>query len=135
MNHQKIISFSQFQLPAIAWCLFIFTVSSIPSAKLPSLIAYTDKLIHAGVFGVLCWLLHVAFYFQPNTFLRRWSKFIALGITMLYGISDEYHQMFTPGRSTDFFDFMADTTGGAIYLAASYYFRFYPASGESVKLK
>lgn len=131
MNQQKIISFIQFQLPAIAWCLFIFTVSSIPSSRIPALIEYTDKLVHAGVFGMLCWLLHVAFYFQPNDSIRKWSKVIALVATMLYGAVDEYHQMFTPGRSTELLDFMADTTGGIIYLLLNYYFDFYPSSDKS----
>ncbi len=130
MNHQKITSFLQFQLPAIAWCLFIFTVSSIPGTKLPVFIDYSDKLVHAGVFGVLCWLLHVACFFQPNQTVRKWSKVIALGMTMLYGAIDEYHQMFTPGRSTEFLDFVADSSGGAIYILLNYIFKFYPVSGE-----
>ena len=135
MNHQKITSFLQFQLPAMAWCLFIFTVSSIPGQKIPALFAYTDKLVHAGVFGVLCWLLHVAFYFQPNQTVRKWSKVIALGLTMLYGATDEFHQMFTPGRSTEFFDFVADSSGGAIYLILSFFFGFYAAPNDSVDTK
>jgi len=125
MNQQKFISFLQFQLPAIAWCLFIFTVSSIPSERLPAFVDYTDKLVHAGVFGILCWLLHVALYFQPNLKLRKWSMTIALGLTMVYGVSDEFHQMFTPGRTTDFLDFLADSTGGSIYILLNSYLKFY----------
>jgi len=34
--------------------------------------------------------------------------------TLLYGISDEFHQFFVPGRSFETFDVMADTIGGAI---------------------
>ena len=135
MNQQKITSLLQFQLPAISWCLFIFTVSSIPSTRLPAFIAYTDKLVHAGVFGVLCWLLHVAFYFQPNPTLRKWSRMLALGLTMLYGATDEYHQLFIPGRSTDFFDFVADSSGGALYIFLSSFFGFYTTPNESVDVK
>lgn len=126
MNQQlKIISFVQFQLPAIAWCLFIFTVSSIPSSRIPGFVEYTDKLVHAGVFAVLCWLFHIALFFQPNLSLRRWSPYIALALTMAYGASDEYHQMFTPGRTTEFTDFLADSIGGGMYVLVHYYFNFY----------
>jgi VanZ family protein len=36
---------------------------------------------------------------------------MAIGITSLYGMSDESHQFFTPHRSVDVFDWLADTTG------------------------
>ena len=36
---------------------------------------------------------------------------LAIGITSLYGISDEFHQFFTPHRSVDIFDWLADTAG------------------------
>lgn len=131
MNQQpKIISFIQFQLPAIAWCIFIFTVSSIPSSRIPGFVEYTDKLVHAGVFAVLCWLFHVALFFQPDLALRKWSPFIALALTMVYGASDEYHQMFTPGRTTEFMDFLADSVGGGVYVIADSYFNFYRKKTE-----
>ncbi|MEW6062466.1 MAG: VanZ family protein [Bacteroidota bacterium] len=126
MNQQsKIVSFFQFQLPALAWSIFIFAVSSIPSGRIPALIDYTDKVLHAGVFGVLCWLIHIALFFQPNVKLKKHSALIALLLTMFYGIIDEYHQMYTPGRTTEFWDFLADTTGGGVYLLLNTYFRFY----------
>lgn len=126
MNQQsRIVSFFQFQLPAIAWSIFIFAVSSIPSSKIPTLIDYTDKVLHAGVFGVLCWLIHIALFFQPNVTLKKYSALFALLLTMLYGVVDEYHQMYTPGRTTEFWDFLADTTGGVVYLLLNAYFKFY----------
>ncbi|MEW5800294.1 MAG: VanZ family protein [Bacteroidota bacterium] len=131
MNQQsKIISFIQFQLPVLAWCLFIFAVSSIPSERIPALIDYTDKILHAGVFGILCWLFHVALFFQPNLSLRKWSPYIALVLTMAYGASDEYHQMFTPGRTTEFMDFLADSLGGGVYVIVHSYFNFYRTNEE-----
>lgn len=36
---------------------------------------------------------------------------MAVGITSLYGLSDEFHQFFTPHRTVDVFDWLADTTG------------------------
>ena len=34
--------------------------------------------------------------------------------TLLYGMSDEYHQSFVPGSDFEFFDIVVDTIGGAI---------------------
>jgi VanZ family protein len=36
---------------------------------------------------------------------------IAILISSLYGVSDEYHQMFVPGRSFDVLDMLADAIG------------------------
>jgi len=46
--------------------------------------------------------------------LRDVSWLAALGaivISSLYGVSDEYHQLFVPGRSFDYLDIVADVVG------------------------
>ncbi len=35
----------------------------------------------------------------------------AIFISSLYGVSDEYHQLFVPGRSFDYLDMVADLVG------------------------
>jgi VanZ family protein len=41
-----------------------------------------------------------------------WSAVLgAIVISTLYGVSDEYHQMFVPGRSFDVLDMVADAIG------------------------
>jgi len=76
-----------------------------------SLPYHTDKLVHFAEFGLLClmtcWSL---------SFLRAGNKgvykiILAIGVTSLYGMSDEFHQLFTPNRSVDVFDWLADTAG------------------------
>jgi VanZ family protein len=46
---------------------------------------------------------------------RKWiyKIILAIGITSLYGASDEFHQFFTPNRSVEIFDWLADTAGAA----------------------
>ncbi|MDP1676121.1 MAG: VanZ family protein [Bacteroidota bacterium] len=124
-TEKKIIAFLQFQLPLIAWCVFVYTASSIPSPKVPALGAYTDKVIHFGVYGMLCWLAHIAFHHQPNTSIKKYSLLVAVLFTVVFGMSDEFHQMFTPGRSSDVLDIAADTFGGLVYSAVYLRFRFY----------
>lgn len=42
----------------------------------------------------------------------------AIVISSLYGVSDEYHQMFVPGRSFDVLDIVADTIGSVVGASA-----------------
>jgi len=78
-----------------------------------SLSHHTDKLVHFAVFGLLClmtcWSLSTARIGSKNIY----KLILAIGITSFYGMSDEFHQSFTPHRSVDVFDWLADT-GGAV---------------------
>lgn len=125
MDQSKIISFIQFQLPMIAWMLFIYIASSIPSTNIAMLGGVSDKFVHASVFAVLCWLTHVALFHQSQPTIRKYSLLIAVCLTALYGLTDEYHQMFTPGRSSDSLDLLADTTGGLLYALAMLQLKLY----------
>lgn len=40
-----------------------------------------------------------------------YKTILAIGITSLYGMSDEFHQYFTPHRSVNISDWLADTAG------------------------
>ena len=41
---------------------------------------------------------------------------IPIGVTFLYACTDEFHQLFVPGRAGRFTDVLIDTTGGIIML-------------------
>jgi VanZ family protein len=78
-----------------------------------------DKLAHFLIFGLL------------GTLVARCSGLVhrkplglatAVVIVSLYGVLDEYHQSFTPGRSVSAVDWMADTLGAA--LAVTLYARW-----------
>ena len=70
-------------------------------------ITHIDKVAHFGVYGLLATLL--------CRLGRGWrAAGCALLATSLYGISDEWHQSFTPGRSVEVADWAADTTGAAL---------------------
>ena len=43
---------------------------------------------------------------------------LAIVISSLYGISDEYHQLFVPGRSFDVLDMLADAIGSVVGASA-----------------
>ncbi len=46
--------------------------------------------------------------------LRPLGVFSAIFIASLYGITDEFHQSFTPGRSVELVDWLMDTCGATL---------------------
>jgi VanZ family protein len=98
-------------LPAVAWAATIFVLSHQP--QLPHVsFAFEgiDKLIHAGVYGTLTLSLLLA----DGVPRRAWLWAVAAA---LYGVTDELHQSFVPGRQADVMDLVADV-GGATLAAA-----------------
>lgn len=63
-----------------------------------------DKIAHFAVFGALA----TAWLRLPFCQRRPWLAFL---FAALYGAADEYRQSFTPGRSVEFDDFLADALG------------------------
>ena len=133
MPKQKMDRAAQFAKLAAAWALLIFVLSSIPGAAFPhsKLLSY-DKLIHAGVYSILG-----AFTFLALP--RRWSPkasvlvLIAGAITTLYGMTDEFHQLFVPGRAADWRDVLADCVGGFVGAIAASSVAAMKAAGASEK--
>jgi VanZ family protein len=101
-------------LPVAAWMGVIFYLSAQPD--LPHVDSgLLGKLIscgaHALEFGVLAVLLARAMDGQPRALL------IAFVVAVLYGVSDEFHQSFVPGRTPDVLDLVCDGLGAAVGLA------------------
>lgn len=66
-----------------------------------------DKVVHFFVFGLLATLV------ARNGFVpgRGW---LAVAAVSLFGLTDEWHQSFTPGRCVEFADWLADTLGAVV---------------------
>ena len=93
----------------------LFFLSSQPgdSLDLPDIINL-DKGLHVIAYGVLA--LSALFAvpeqkYQANPF--KISLLVVL-FCLLYGISDEFHQYFVPGRMSSIIDLMADTMGAVV---------------------
>ncbi len=117
--------FLKFQLPPVLWGVLIYFFSHInlvfPQVEIP---AGIDKISHALVYFVLCWLVRRAFYFQHLFFtLRRSSFFGGFLFSVAYGLLDEYHQYLLPGRPADFYNVVAATGGALLYVAAAWLMR------------
>ena len=96
----------------------IVWLSSRPSYPFGiSLPAPFDKVAHLAAFGVLAASTEIAWrHTRPEMpVLRR--LIVIFIVVAIFGASDEIHQHFVPGRACDFYDWMADATGGALGLA------------------
>ena len=94
-------------LPVVLFAALIFYGSSIPGNELHVPFNLWDKLLHATEYAIFAFLLARAFG------VRRWWWAIIAGT--LYGVSDEFHQTFTPNRSgNDLGDLTADFIGSFI---------------------
>ncbi len=98
--------------PVIAYMAVIFYESSMTNAPLPP--HWSDKFAHAVGYALLGGLVARAVaggFPRPLTAL---SAFVSVGIAVLYGASDEWHQRFVPGRTADLHDLAADAIGAVV---------------------
>lgn len=107
-------TFTRYWLPVAVYCLLIFIQSSFPSPVKEPDIPFFDKYLHMLGYA----FLGVLFY-RAYESLRLGGKLwrVALFSVMsagLYGISDEIHQYYVPGRSADRMDAAADFVGAAV---------------------
>jgi VanZ family protein len=111
----------RYWLPVILVSGTIFILSCIPGgnlskafwweAYLPAWIGKNfDKVLHGGIYAVLGIFVWRALALGHS--LKRIAAIVlALAICAAYGASDEWHQILTPGRSCDFYDWLADLVG------------------------
>ena len=99
-------------LAVILWMGLIFALSSIPSIETPFEAAYDftfKKLAHVTVYGILTALLFSALRIHISN--SGHARLISVLIAVLYGISDEWHQTFVPGREGTLRDVAIDAAG------------------------
>ncbi len=102
--------------PFVLYCLLIFWLSSQNDPTQLSPVAVPDKIAHLleyAVFGFL--LLRMLIFLNPEQTIVRHLIWVLTG-ALLYGLSDEIHQYFVPGREFSLMDLLADGAGG--YLGA-----------------
>jgi VanZ family protein len=89
------------------------TIQNTPSADHPNinvLNIIVRKTTHIVVFGILAFLLFKALESFQFAYILSWT------ITVLYAITDEWHQSFMPGRVAAYQDVLFDSVGALIAL-------------------
>ncbi|MFQ5875401.1 MAG: VanZ family protein [Dehalococcoidia bacterium] len=97
----------------VLYCGLIFFLSSLPSkgVPLPHLFWGADKILHALGYALLSFLLAWALGLEKRT-----GALIAIALASFYGVTDEVHQAFVPGREASAWDWFADTVGASLAL-------------------
>lgn len=91
-------------LPSIIIMLVIFILSSVKGQVINDLGLGKEQLqisAHSILFFILCFT-----YFKSTK-----NILLSIILTMIYGVFDEFHQRFTPYRSSSLFDIYVDSLG------------------------
>jgi len=96
-------------LPPILWMAAIFILSSIPGTEFPKEpFPNCDKVVHIIEYAILGILWY-------RTLKNK--IFLVLAIGIIYGLSDEFHQLFVPFRQFSILDWITDAAGIVIGIA------------------
>ncbi|GAB5541240.1 MAG: VanZ family protein [Sandaracinaceae bacterium] len=120
--------------PALFYMGLIWVLSSMELTALPiEDFPLRDKGVHMLEYGVLGFLVaHAARRTWPGR--APWRTFsVAVWITVLWGLLDEVHQAFVPGRSSEALDLVADTLGALTGAGARHAIGFAARLGASTR--
>lgn len=110
-------------LPMTIVMIIIFLLSNTPGKDLPSAINGLDKLLHAIAYGTLAasclYGLHPAARDKGSLL----TGMAVIFFCFFYGLTDEFHQSFIPGRSPSGLDIAADTSGAALTVLLWHWWR------------
>jgi VanZ family protein len=109
-----------FSIPLILASIVIFIASHQEGVPFDtSIFIFQDKVMHFFAYTIYGFTIQL--YLKSLNLAK--SKYIMFTIMIgsLFGLSDEFHQYFIPNRSTEFFDWVADTLGVSFSLVFSKY--------------
>jgi len=103
--------FFRYGLPVFLYLTIIVTLSAQPSLKPPPRFELTDKFYHTLEYFGLGVLLARAFRAGRRRALPALDTAMVVTLGVIVGAADETFQAHIPGRESDIFDLLADTTG------------------------
>jgi VanZ family protein len=105
--------------PVALYAIGIFVESSISHVPaFPS--GFTDKDGHALLYaGLAALVLRAAAGARWDGVTTR-AMLVALLFASFYGVTDEFHQRFVPGRTCDVYDWVADTIGATVAVTGAW---------------
>jgi len=106
--------------PVLAYAGLIFVLSSSTALThvIPSVFGF-DKLAHFCEYYIFGFLIHRWLRAKRSGFADRYAAHLTVVIGTLYGLSDEWHQSFVPGRHATLWDVLFDGLG-VVTAALSY---------------
>ena len=107
----RYIHFLRFWLPVYLYAALIFAYSSLSSPPVAPRMLHGDKLLHLVEYAILGYLVARAAKNSSSLRLRANFRIFAVAFAVIYGLSDELHQYFVPGREVEILDVLADGAG------------------------
>jgi len=111
-------------LAALVWMGLIFMASAQPDLPSPDtpgspLDTVMKKAGHVLSYGILACLYHRALgqALRVSTTLR----ILCVGLAMAYGLTDEFHQTFVPGRHGQLVDVAIDGVGASLAMLLTWW--------------
>ena len=89
----------------------IYFISSKNNIDIPALTIGFDKVLHACAYMVLAFLSYISI---NKSGINKYIFITAFIFTCIYGITDELHQSFVPGRDSSAGDLIADFSGALL---------------------
>lgn len=91
----------------------IFRLSALPGSQVPGRFGSLGHFLGYAMLGMLAFMA-----LRPG---RTPESALALAVLLCsaYGITDEFHQSFVPGRTPDIVDWGVDTIGAALGAASA----------------
>jgi len=116
----------------LAWMGFIFILSGIPAGSFPAgATSAWQAIAHIFLYAVLSCLTLSAVQgrtgngWRGRSLFSNWKLyFFAIAFSILYGITDEYHQGYVPGRFVSFSDLGLDIFGAVLGAMFYRFFKF-----------
>jgi len=111
-----------FWLPPVLWMGLIYFLSSFHKLQ-ASPVSWQDFIIRKGAHFIEYAVLYFLFYRalrKLNNFTVKEILSIALVLTVVYALTDEYHQTLVFGRTGKVFDIGVDSLGAAFGLVFSW---------------
>jgi len=105
----------------------LFVLAHIPIPHVVQEADVSDKSLHFLAFLILTFLIWSAVSGDRKVKWRRAAPWLVLFVIVVYGILDEWLQMYVPGRSCDVRDFFTDLAGVLAGLILSSFLTFWPA--------
>lgn len=105
-----IFVFSSSLLSSENTAVFLFVDPTTKPAKITNF--FIRKSAHIAEYAILAYLWFRSLWTKPGRFIPcvRWSMLLSI----LYAMSDEWHQTFVPGREGTLIDVVLDATGVAM---------------------
>ncbi len=113
MSRKAITRHLRYRLPVLLYAALLFWASSGPE-DVGMFKAAPDYFLHAAAYFVFYILAFLAVH-EGCTPRQRWAgAWLPYLITVLYAVSDEFHQSFVPSRDASIIDVLADAAGGLL---------------------